>query len=112
MNASATPSSRLTVTQWLIVSLAAIGFAFDIYELLMMQFIIKDLIVELTGYTPGSPGFNKWGAVLFYVPALAGGVFGLYGGYLTDRLGCRGLARRTVPRPASPRNRAGLHPGV
>ena len=34
-------SSRLTVTQWLIVSLAAIGFAFDIYELLMMQFIMQ-----------------------------------------------------------------------
>ncbi len=89
MNASATASSRLTVTQWLIVSLAAIGFAFDIYELLMMQFIIKDLIVELTGYPPGSDGFRYWGAVLFYVPALAGGIFGLYGGYLTDRLGRR-----------------------
>jgi MFS family permease len=89
MNASAPAPSRLTVTQWLIVSLAAIGFAFDIYELLMMQFIIKDLIVELTGHTPGSPEFNRWGAVLFYVPALAGGIFGLYGGYLTDRLGRR-----------------------
>jgi MFS family permease len=80
---------RLTLTQWLIVSLAAIGFAFDIYELLMMQFIIKDLIVELTDYKPGSDGFLWWAAALFYVPALAGGVFGLLGGYLTDRLGRR-----------------------
>jgi MFS family permease len=81
--------SRLTFTQWLIVILASIGFAFDIYELLMMQFIIKDLIVELTGYKPGSDGFRNWGSLLFYVPALAGGVFGLLGGYLTDRLGRR-----------------------
>jgi MFS family permease len=80
---------RLTLTQWLIVSLAAIGFAFDIYELLMMQFVIKDLITELTDYKPGSDGFLWWAAVLFYVPALAGGVFGLLGGYLTDRLGRR-----------------------
>jgi MFS family permease len=79
----------MTVTQWLIVSLAAIGFAFDIYELLMMQFIIKDLITELTTYKPGSDGFLWWAAVLFYVPALAGGIFGLLGGYLTDRLGRR-----------------------
>lgn len=89
MNSLAPSSSRLTVTQWLIVSLAAIGFAFDIYELLMMQFIIKDLIVELTGHKPGTDGFRFWGSVLFYVPALAGGVFGLLGGYLTDRLGRR-----------------------
>jgi MFS family permease len=88
---NATPGGRkgLTVTQWLIVSLAAIGFAFDIYELLMMQFIIKDLIVELTDYKPGSDGFLWWASVLFYVPALAGGVFGLFGGYLTDLLGRR-----------------------
>ncbi len=78
-----------SLTQGLIVSLAAIGFAFDIYELLMMQFIIKDLIVELTGFRPGSDGFRFWGSLLFYVPALAGGIFGLLGGYLTDRLGRR-----------------------
>ncbi|REK08974.1 MAG: MFS transporter [Planctomycetota bacterium] len=81
--------SRLTLTQWLIVSLASIGFAFDIYELLMMQFIVKDLITELTGYTPTDSEFRTWGAVLFYVPAVAGGIFGLLGGYLTDRLGRR-----------------------
>lgn len=89
MNAIPSGPTRLTVTQWLIVSVAAIGFAFDIYELLMMQFIIKDLIVELTQYAPGSDGFLFWAAMLFYVPALAGGIFGLLGGYLTDRLGRR-----------------------
>ncbi len=89
MTSLAGDSKRLTSTQWLIVSLASIGFAFDIYELLMMQFVIKDLIVELTDYKPGSDGFRYWGSMLFYVPALAGGVFGLLGGYLTDRLGRR-----------------------
>ncbi len=89
MSSPAGSSRRLTTTQWLIVSLASIGFAFDIYELLMMQFVIKDLILELTGYKPGTDGFRYWGSLLFYVPALAGGVFGLLGGYLTDRLGRR-----------------------
>ena len=89
MHASASGPQRLTITHWLIVSLAAIGFAFDIYELLMMQFVIKDLIVELTGYPPGSDGFLLWGSLIFYVPAFAGGIFGLLGGYLTDRLGRR-----------------------
>jgi nitrate/nitrite transporter NarK len=31
----------------------------------------------------------KWARTLFFVPAIAGGVFGLLGGYLTDRLGRR-----------------------
>ena len=30
-----------------------------------------------------------WRGLMFYVPAVAGGIFGLVGGYLTDRLGRR-----------------------
>jgi MFS family permease len=82
-------TSRLTGVQWLIVSLAAIGFAFDIYELLMAQFIVRPAIMELTGAKPGTPEFAAWAGRLFYVPAFAGGIFGLLGGYLTDRLGRR-----------------------
>jgi MFS family permease len=33
--------------------------------------------------------FVKWGRTLFFVPAIAGGVFGLLGGYLTDIFGRR-----------------------
>src|ERR1051326_1182522 len=38
---------------------------------------------------PDSPEFNTWVGILFYVPAIAGGLFGMLGGYLTDRLGRR-----------------------
>ena len=89
MTALSSGPQRLTATQWLIVAMAAIGFTFDIYELLMMQFVIKDVITELTEFKPGSDGFIWWGSVIFYVPAFAGGIFGLLGGYLTDRLGRR-----------------------
>jgi MFS family permease len=82
-------SARWTITQWLIVVLASIGFAFDIYELLMAQFIFRPAIMELTGAQPGTPAFGTWAGRLFYVPAIAGGIFGLLGGYLTDRLGRR-----------------------
>ena len=54
MNASAERPARLTTVQWLIVSMAALGFAFDIYELLMAQFIIRPAIMELTGAKPGT----------------------------------------------------------
>ncbi len=89
MNAMPSESQRLTPVQWLIVTLAAIGFCFDIYELLMMQFIVGDLIQELTGFKPGTKDFVWWGSMIFYVPAFAGGIFGLLGGYLTDLLGRR-----------------------
>lgn len=80
---------RLTLTHWLIVSIASIGFAFDIYELLMLPLIARPAIIELTGALPGSPEFQMWVGMLFYVPAFAGGLVGLLGGYLTDRLGRR-----------------------
>ncbi len=69
--------------------MAAIGFAFDIYELLMLPLIARNALLELGGIRPGTPEWSLWFTLLFYVPALAGGVFGLLGGYLTDRLGRR-----------------------
>ncbi len=86
---AASPSSSLTVTQWLICAMAAIGFAFDIYEILMMPLIARPALLELSGAVPGSPEFQQWVGMLFYVPAVAGGIFGLLGGYLTDLFGRR-----------------------
>ncbi len=80
---------RLTPTQWLICVIAVIGFAFDIYEILMLPLIVRPALLELTGAAPGSPEFQMWVGRLFYIPAFAGGIFGLLGGYLTDRLGRR-----------------------
>ncbi len=89
--------SRLTPTAWLICFIAALGFLFDIYELLMLPLIVKPALASLGGMTPGgtpllvpgTPGFTSWARTLFFVPAIFGGVFGLLGGYLTDRLGRR-----------------------
>jgi MFS family permease len=80
---------RLTPIQWVICAVAALGFAFDIYELLMLPLIVRPALMELAQLKPGSPPFNEWVGLLFYVPAVAGGIFGLLGGYLTDRLGRR-----------------------
>ena len=79
----------LTSVQWLICTIAAIGFAFDIYELLMGPLVFPAAIQELAGHAPGSPESLQWIRWLFFVPAFAGGIFGLLGGYLTDLLGRR-----------------------
>lgn len=96
------------LTRWLICIIASIGFAFDIYELLMLPLIIKPVIASLSAplvqdlisggmapadanalWAPGGEMYVKWARTLFFVPAIAGGVFGLLGGYLTDKLGRR-----------------------
>ncbi len=101
-------ASRLTPVQWLICAIAAIGFAFDIYELLMLPLIIKPAIASLSAplveqlvaggmprpqamalWVPGGAEYVSWARTLFFVPAMVGGVFGLLGGYLTDLLGRR-----------------------
>jgi hypothetical protein len=82
-------SAPLTRIQWLICIIAVIGFAFDTYELLMLPLILRPAIEQLGGFAFGSPDFTRWRDLMFYVPAVCGGVFGLLGGYLTDRLGRR-----------------------
>ncbi len=85
------PAPRLTPAQWLICVIAALGFAFDIYELLMLPLIVRPMMLDLAQIAPGTAAFNTWVGLLFYIPAVCGGIFGLIGGYLTDRFG-----RRTV----------------
>lgn len=80
---------RMSGVQWLICIIAAIGFAFDIYELLMLPLIVRPALMELTGATPETKEFGVMLGQLFYIPAFVGGIFGLFGGYLTDRLGRR-----------------------
>jgi len=82
-------ASRLTAVQWVICAISAVGFAFDTYALLVLPLIIRPALLEIGKLRPGTPEFNSWVGLLFYVPAVAGGVFGLIGGYLTDRLGRR-----------------------
>jgi MFS family permease len=82
-------AERLTPLQWLIVAIAAIGFAFDSYELLMLPLIVRPALVELLRVPATSPAINDWAGFIFYVPAVAGGIFGLLGGYFTDLFGRR-----------------------
>lgn len=91
MSKSAFPDPvKLSTVHWLICIIASIGFAFDIYELLMLPLIAKGAIGELVPGAAQNPDLAKfWRYMLFFVPALAGGTFGLLGGYLTDRLGRR-----------------------
>ncbi|HAV60951.1 MAG TPA: MFS transporter, partial [Verrucomicrobiales bacterium] len=89
MNSTPAAVRGLTPTQWLVCVIAVIGFAFDIYELLMLPLIVRPALMELIGAAPGSVEFGMWVGRLFYIPAICGGIFGLLGGWLTDRLGRR-----------------------
>jgi hypothetical protein len=82
-------ATRLTPLHWLIIVISAIGFAFDSYVLLLLPLIVRPALSELLQVAPSSPLVNDWAGLLFYVPAIAGGIFGLLGGYLTDVFGRR-----------------------
>ncbi|MCS7047072.1 MAG: MFS transporter, partial [Gemmataceae bacterium] len=86
---------RLNVTHWLILTIAAIGFAFDIYELLVMPIIARPALAALLGVDPdtasGTQAVLDWTGYIMWGSALCGGTFGLLGGYLTDWFGRRRL---------------------
>lgn len=79
--------TRLTRTQWLICLIAAIGFLFDTYELLMTPLVGVPGIAELLQVPANNPLVTKWMGNMLWLSALCGGVFGLLGGWLIDRFG-------------------------
>jgi MFS family permease len=86
---SKTKFLRLTAIEWVICAVACIGFAFDTYELLVLTLTVQPALTEFLSAKPGSASFNHWIGIMFYVPAIAGGIFGLLGGYFIDRFGRR-----------------------
>jgi MFS family permease len=113
---AAHPSGLAPLTRTLVLAVAAIGFLFDTYELLMFPVIGSAAVGELIMVNPDntSPGalaelglqrnselkrgaprasdpVRLWGGRMLWIAALCGGVFGLLGGFLIDRLG-----RKTV----------------
>jgi len=102
----------MTPLQWLIVVIAAIGFAFDSYELLMLPLIVRPALSELLHVPPTHPSINDWVGIIFYVPAVAGGIFGLLGGYLTDLFGRRRVLVWSILLYAFSAFAAGFSPSV
>lgn len=112
---SALPGSSHTLgptTRVLVIAIAAIGFLFDTYELLMFPVIGSDAVGELIqvnkdgsetpwhteigftsgesvkrGIAPTSVPVRAWAGRMLWIAALSGGVFGMLGGLLIDRLG-------------------------
>ena len=99
LNPPAEPQPRLTPTQWLICAIAAIGFAFDIYELLMAQFIVRPALMELGKLTPGTAQ-RKSSALRKILPGGRTSILPL-SGYSTES-GPRFVEKiRTVPGPVT-----------
>lgn len=77
----------LNRTHWLIIIVASIGFLFDTYELLMTPLVAPSAIAELLKVPQNNPLVTAWVGRLLWITAVCGGVFGLLGGWLTDKLG-------------------------
>ena len=76
------------------MAVAAFGFFFDAYELLTLPLIVGPAFTDLAG-GPLSFAFRflgidwAWAGLIFWAPAVCGGLFGLAGGHLADRFGRR-----------------------
>src|SRR3954447_18368832 len=81
------PPSKLGFTEWLVILVAVIGFAFDTYEVLMLPLIAGPALAEILQVPPSNPLVTQWVGNMLWMTALCGGVFGLLGGWLTDRFG-------------------------
>src|SRR4051812_8784037 len=86
-SSSNAPTKGFTLAQWLILAVAATGFLFDTYELLMTPLVGVPAISELLKLPPNHPVVNQWMGRMLWMTALCGGVFGLLGGWLIDRVG-------------------------
>ncbi|OAI53296.1 MFS transporter, partial [Planctomycetaceae bacterium SCGC AG-212-F19] len=63
------------------------GFLFDTYELLMTPLVVAPALSELLRVPPNHPEVQAWVGQVLWMTALSGGIFGLFGGWLIDRLG-------------------------
>lgn len=87
MSSSAASPGLPSITRWLVLAVAAIGFLFDTYELLMFPVIGAQALSELLRVSPTDDLVRLWSGRMLWIAALCGGVFGLLGGFLIDRFG-------------------------
>jgi len=55
----------LTTTEWVICGVAALGFAFDLYEMLVMPIVLRPALSALGGLESESREFNRWVGLMF-----------------------------------------------
>jgi MFS family permease len=79
-----------------VVIVAAIGFLFDTYELLMTPLVLAPALSELLRVPPNHPEVTAWVGRVLWMTALSGGIFGLLGGWLIDRLGRKSVMAASI----------------
>src|SRR5919109_353868 len=94
--ASAGSPQPFGLVQWLVVVVAAIGFLFDTYELLMTPLVLAPALSELLQVPPNHPEVTVWVGRGLWLTALSGGIFGLLGGWLIDRLGRKSVMAGSI----------------
>src|SRR5438045_5583540 len=96
MNVTGTQRKPWGLTEWIVLTIASIGFLFDTYELLMTPLVGVPAIAELLKLPPNHPRVTEWMGRMLWMTALCGGVFGLTGGWLIDRFGRKRMMAASI----------------
>jgi len=109
---AAGPPAFSNPAKWTICAVAALGFLFDIYVVLVGPLTLQPALIELANLKPGTPDYLDWAGYLLWIPPLVGGFCGLWGGYLADRFGRRRILTYSILVYAFSATASGLAPGV
>src|SRR5256712_8503371 len=93
---SSPAAASFSKTAWLVLIVAAIGFLFDTYELLMTPLVLAPALSELLRVPPNHPEVTTWVGRVLWMTDLCGGVFGLLGGWLVARLGRKSVMAGSI----------------
>ncbi|HLJ97689.1 MAG TPA: MFS transporter [Gemmataceae bacterium] len=93
---SSPTAAAIGKTAWLVLIVAAIGFLFDTYELLMTPLVLAPALSELLRVPPNHPEVTTWVGRVLWMTALCGGIFGLLGGWLVDRFGRKSVMAGSI----------------
>lgn len=79
--------SGISQYQWLVLTIASLGWIFDVFEGQIFVASMRDTIPDLLNVEPEHPSVAKWNDWAFAAFAFGGAIGGMLFGVLSDRIG-------------------------
>ncbi len=95
-----TPTPRLTIAQWRVLAAVWLGWGFDVFDAMLLNFVAPNCIPTLLGLPLGSAAAraatSQWIGILTALLLVGWAVGGIVFGHLADRIGRRRALMLTI----------------